>query len=301
MNIDNRRIVKKVLTITLLFNLSVMGLKFFVGLSTGSLTLIADALHSVTDSANNILGLVANRFSSPLPDREYPYGHQKFEALGALGIAAFLGIACFEIIQSIVDRILQGFVVVKISQFELWILLIVLGINISVAFIERAVGKRFMSAILIADAKHTMSDVWITITVIGGLIGVWFGYQWLDIILALPVAMLVFSSAWSIIKDNLPWLVDKIAIAPEVIHQIALSVPGVVNCHDIASRGVVGRQVFIEMHLIVDPLDIEHAHRITEEVEHRIQEKFHPVRVVIHVEPPTYKVDSITFGDKKIN
>ena len=301
MNIDNRRIVKKVLTITLLFNLSVMGLKFFVGLSTGSLTLIADALHSVTDSANNILGLVANRFSSPLPDREYPYGHQKFEALGALGIAAFLGIACFEIIQSVVDRIIQGIVVVKVSQFELWILLIVLGINISVAFIERAVGKRFMSAILIADAKHTMSDVWITITVIGGLIGVWFGYQWLDIVLALPVAILVFRSAWSIIKDNLPWLVDKIAIAPEVIHQIVLSVPGVVNCHDIASRGVVGRQVFVEMHLIVDPLDVEHAHRITEEVEHRIQEKFHPVRVVIHVEPPTYKVDSITFGDKKIN
>ena len=301
MNIDNRRIVKKVLTITLLFNLSVMGLKFFVGLSTGSLTLIADALHSVTDSANNILGLVANRFSSPLPDREYPYGHQKFEALGALGIAAFLGIACFEIIQSVVDRIIQGIVVVKVSQFELWILLIVLGINISVAFTERAVGKRFMSAILIADAKHTMSDVWITITVIGGLIGVWFGYQWVDIVLALPVAMLVFSSAWSIIKDNLPWLVDKIAIAPEVIHKIALSVPGVVNCHDIASRGVVGRQVFIEMHLIVDPLDVEHAHRITEEVEYRIQEKFHPVRIVIHVEPLAYKVDSITFGDKKIN
>lgn len=301
MNIDNRRIVKKVLTITLLFNLSVMGLKIFVGLSTGSLTLIADALHSVTDSANNILGLVANRFSSPFPDREYPYGHQKYEALGALGIAAFLGIACFEIIQSVVDRIIQGIVVVKVSQFELWILLIVLAINISVAFIERAVGKRFMSAILIADAKHTMSDVWITITVIGGLIGVWFGYQWLDIVLALPVAMLVFRSAWSIIKDNLPWLVDKIAIAPEVIHQIALSVPGVVNCHDIASRGVVGRQVFVEMHLIVDPLDVEHAHRITEEVECRIQEKFHPVRVVIHVEPPAYKVDSITFGDKKIN
>ena len=60
----------------------------------------------------------------------------------------------------------------------MWILLIVLGINISVAFTERAVGKRFMSAILIADAKHTMSDVWITITVIGGLIGVWLGLQW---------------------------------------------------------------------------------------------------------------------------
>ena len=68
MHLDNRLTVQKVLTITLLFNLLVMGLKIFVGASTGSLSLIADALHSVTDSANNILGLVANRFSSPLPD-----------------------------------------------------------------------------------------------------------------------------------------------------------------------------------------------------------------------------------------
>ena len=113
--------------------------------------------------------------------------------------------------------------------------------------------------------------------------------------------MSVFWSGWSIAKENLPWLADKIAIAPEIIHKIGLSVPGVVNCHDIASRGVIGHQVFVEMHLIVDALDVEQAHWITEEVEHRIQEKFHPVRVVIHVEPPTYKVDSITFGDRKFN
>ncbi|MEM7554484.1 MAG: cation diffusion facilitator family transporter, partial [Cyanobacteria bacterium P01_A01_bin.84] len=239
-----------------------------------------------------------NKFSSPQPDREHPYGHQKFEALGALGIAAFLGIVCFEIIQSVIDRVIEGAGVLKVSQLELWILLIVLGINIFVAFTERAVGKRIGSAILIADAKHTMSDVWITITVIAGLIGIWLGYQWLDIVLALPVAMLVFWSGWSVVKENLPWLVDEIAIAPEVIHKIALSVPGVINCHDIASRGVVGSQVFIEMHLIVDAKDVETAHRITEEVEHLIEEQFSPVRVVIHVEPRAYQVDSITFGDK---
>src|SRR5919202_1668372 len=94
---DNRSEVRKVLVITLLLNLFVMGLKAVVGLFTGSLSLQADALHSVTDSANNVLGLIASRFSSPTPDRDHPYGHQKFEAVGALGIAAFLGIACFEI------------------------------------------------------------------------------------------------------------------------------------------------------------------------------------------------------------
>jgi len=102
---DNRSQVRKVLAITLLLNLLVMGLKAAVGFAIGSLSLQADALHSVTDSANNVLGLVTNNFSSPQPDREHPYGHQKYEALGALGIATFLGIACFEILQSAIARI----------------------------------------------------------------------------------------------------------------------------------------------------------------------------------------------------
>jgi cation diffusion facilitator family transporter len=292
---DNRTEVRKVLIITLLLNVFVMGLKVLVGHWTGSLSLLADALHSVTDSANNVLGLVAIKFSSPLPDREHPYGHNKFEALGALGIAAFLGIACFEIVQGAVERILKGGEPVKVSPPELWLLLIVLGINIFVAFYERNVGRRVGSSILIADATHTMSDVWVTISVIGGLIGVWLGYQWLDVALAFPVALLVFWSGWSVLTENLPWLVDQMAIAPETIHTIAVSVPGVINCHDIASRGVIGRQVFIEMHLIVDAPDVETAHNITEEVEKQLEQRFHPVRILIHVEPPAYQSERITF------
>ncbi|MEH1940544.1 MAG: cation diffusion facilitator family transporter [Nostoc sp.] len=296
MTYDNRAEVQKVLIITLLLNLFVMGLKALVGYWTGSLSLLADALHSVTDSANNVLGLIASKFSSPQPDREHPYGHSKFEAVGALGIASFLGIACFEILQGAIERILKGGgEPIKISPPELWLLLIVLGVNIFVAFYERSVGRRVGSSILIADATHTMSDIWVTISVIAGLIGVWLGYQWMDLVLAFPVALLVFWSGWSVLKENLPWLVDQMAIAPEAIHAIATSVPGVINCHDIASRGVLGRQVFIEMHLIVDAPDVETAHHITEEVESRLEERFRPVRILIHVEPPAYKSEQISF------
>ncbi|MBD2186227.1 cation transporter [Planktothrix sp. FACHB-1355] len=306
MVLDNRSEVRKVLLITLLLNLVVMAIKASVGWWTGSLSLLADALHSVTDSANNVLGLVASRLASPQPDRDHPYGHQKFDALGALGIAAFLGVACFEILKGAIERTIEGFQhglqSIKISAPELWILLIVLGINIFVTFYERNVGIRVGSPILIADAQHTMSDVWVTITVLLGLIGVWQAgvlnlpaLQWLDVILSFPVALLVFRSGWSVLKENLPWLVDEMAIAPEAIHTIAMQVPGVINCHEIASRGVVGRQVFIEMHLIVSAQDVEGAHRITEEVEARLAERFSPVRVLIHVEPPTYKSDRITY------
>lgn len=298
--IDNRSQVRKVLIITLLLNLFVMLLKAGVGWLTGSLSLLADALHSVTDSANNIMGLIASRFSSPEPDRDHPYGHQKFEAVGALGIAAFLGIACFEILQGAIEHLLTpNHPPVKISPQELWLLLIVLGVNIFVAFYERREGLRVGSPILVADAKHTMSDIWVTISVMGGLIGVWaWGLQWLDVVLAFPVAILVFYSGWSVLKENLPSLVDEMAIAPEAIHAIAMQVPGVTNCHDIASRGIVGRQIFIEMHLIVSAADVETAHQITEAVEDRLEERFSPARILIHIEPPSYTSDHITYEPK---
>ncbi|WP_277882534.1 cation diffusion facilitator family transporter [Pseudanabaena sp. FACHB-2040] len=292
---DHRAAVRWVLIITLVMNVCVVVLKALVGLWTGSLSLLADALHSVTDSANNVLGLVTNQLANPRPDRDHPYGHQKFEAIGALGIAAFLGIACFEILKGAVERLLQGGEPVQVTASALWIMLLVLGINIFVAFYERKVGLRLGSKILIADARHTMSDVWITIAVIGGLIGIWRGWQWMDVALAFPVAVLVFKSGWAVLRENLPWLVDEMAIAPEAIHSQVMKVPGVINCHNIASRGLLGRQVFIDMHLIVEPTNVEEAHRVTEEVESLLDQLYGPARITIHIEPPHYESGEISY------
>ena len=83
--------VRRVLLLTLVLNVLVVLLKFVVGWWTGSLSLLADALHSITDSANNVLGLVTNQLASPVPDRDHPYGHQKYEAVGALGDCCVFG------------------------------------------------------------------------------------------------------------------------------------------------------------------------------------------------------------------
>lgn len=291
--VDLRPQIRRVLLVTLFFNLLVGSLKVGLGWWTGSLSLVADALHSITDSASNVLGLLTNQLSSPKPDRRHPYGHQKFEALGALGIAAFLAIACFEIFQGGIKRLLFDAPTLRISPPVLWLMLIVMGINIFVATYERRVGRKLGSPILIADAHHTTSDIWITFAVMGGLVGVEFGYPWLDIALAFPVALLVLYSGWRVLHQNLPWLVDEIAIAPEKIQAIVLQVPGVINCHDIASRGVVGRQVFIEMHLIVEAQDVETAHQITEAVETALEATYAPARILIHVEPLEYRSDRI--------
>ena len=293
---DNRSQVQKVLIQTLLLNLFVLGIKLVVGLATGSLSLIADALHSLTDSANNVLGLWANRAASPQPDRDHPYGHQKFEAVGAMGIAGFLSIACFEILKGAFDRILHPAAATKITGSEFWFLMLVLAVNIFVATYERREGKRLNSNLLIADAHHTLSDIWVTMAVLIGLAGIWLlNWQWLDIALAFPVAALVISSGWKVLRENLPWLVDESAIAPEHIATIARSVPGVLNVHNIASRGIIGRQCFIEMHLIVEPTEVTAAHTITEAIEYELEQRFSPVRIMIHVEPPSYRSDQLSF------
>ncbi len=298
---DYRAEVRRVLVLTLVLNIVVVVLKAGVGYWTGSLSLMADALHSVTDSANNVLGLVTNQLASPEPDRDHPYGHQKYEAVGTLGIAAFLGIACFEILKGAGERIILGGEPVRMEATALWIMLAVLGINIFVAFYERRVGNRLGSNILVADAQHTMSDIWITIAVMGGLIGVWVGQDWLDVALAFPVALLVIRSGWTVLSANLPWLVDEMAIAPEAIHAAVMQIPGVLNCHNIASRGLLGRQVFIDMHLIVEPKDVLSAHHITEQVEQTLAEEFGPTRVTIHVEPPSYVEREISYGERHLS
>jgi cation diffusion facilitator family transporter len=282
--------VRRVLWITLLLNVAVCTVKAAVGFSTHSLAVLADALHSLTDGANNVLGLTVTGWSSQPPDREHPYGHQKFEAMGALAIAALLGIACFEVVRAAFERLTTDTPrIVSMDAQGLALLVLVLAVNVFVATYERRAGRRYNSPLLIADAHHTFGDIWITLGVLAGAVGMWLlGWQWLDVALAVPVAAAVLWSGWAVLRGNLPWLVDAIAIAPESIQQLALSVPGVVNCHEVTSRGLIGRQVFVEMHLITSAKDVETSHRITEEIERKLEERFGPVHATIHVEPESY-------------
>lgn len=287
---NRQRLIQRVLYITLGLNLLVFAVKLILSYLTGSLSLFADALHSVTDSANNILGLVAMRLAKPEPDWDHPYGHAKFEAVGALGIAAFLGVAFLEIVQQAIARVVapDPESTLTVDDLSLKLMIGVLGVNIFVAVYERMRGRALNSHLLLADARHTFSDIWISLAVLLGLWGVQLGFPWLDTILALPVAVLVLWSAWLVLRENIPFLTDRVAIAPKAIHAVAMRVPGVLNCHAITSRGMVGQMVFIEMHVVVQPPDVESAHRITEQVEKALREQFGAVQTTIHLEPYEY-------------
>ena len=279
--------IKNVFYITLALNLLILELKICLGLTTGSLSLLADALHSVSDSASNILGLMAMRLANPHPDWDHPYGHSKFESLGALGVAGFLIVAGIEIFGSAVKRLwsFKDAEVVEVTNLTLAVMIIVLSVNIGISVYEARRGKALNSKLLLADARHTLSDVWVTVVLLVGMWGIRLGWTWLDIVLAFLVAGLVFWSAWEVIKENVPFLSDRVAIPAKEIMKVVTDVYGVLNCHSITSRGVVGQEIFIEMHLVVAPREIDAAYKIVETVEQRLQEKYGSVHVTIQLEP----------------
>jgi cation diffusion facilitator family transporter len=293
---DNRRAVQRVLLIALAVNVAMTLLKLLIGLLSGSLAVLADAMHSATDGLSSLLGLITNGLSDPRPDRDHPYGHDKYEALGALAIAGFILFTAFEIMKTAIERILAGLTPLRLDQRDLLLLLIVLGFNVLLAAYERSEGRRLGSQLILADAKHTTSDIWTTVVVLVGLSGaLLLRVNWLDVALAMPLCLLLLRACGQVLRSNLPWLVDQIAVAPEAIHEVAMAVPGVLNVHDIASRGVLGQRVFIELHMVVEANDLATAHRITELVEEHLEARFGAVRCTIHLEPREYAIAEITF------
>ena len=294
--LDRRGDVRRVLMVALGLNVAMALLKLAVGVMSGSLAVIADAMHSATDALSSLTGLITNNLSDPRPDRDHPYGHHKYEAVGALGIAGFILFTALEILLRSGERLIAGVPAIRVSSQELMLLVLVLGCNLLLAGFEHSEGRRLNSPLLKADAHHAASDVWTTVVVLVGMAGaVWLQLNWLDIALAIPMALLLIRVCWQVLRRTLPWLVDHIAIAPESIHSEAMGVAGVINCHDIASRGVLGQQVFIDMHMVVEADDLATAHRTTEQVEERLERAFGPVRCTIHLEPREYMEEGITY------
>ena len=111
------------LMVALGVNIGMSLLKLSVGLISGSLAVIADAMHSGTDALSSLTGLIANTLSDPRPDRDHPYGHHKYEAIGALGIAGFILFTALEILLRSGERVLEGLPAVRITWTELLLLL----------------------------------------------------------------------------------------------------------------------------------------------------------------------------------
>lgn len=282
---DDRGVVVRVLWWVLVANLLVVGAKLVVGLRSGSIAVLGDSAHSGVDALNNIVALVAVRVAAAPPDDDHPYGHGKFETVGALAIVSFLSITCFELIQSGVGRLVTQAPPPDLEPATFVVLVGTMAVNVLVAWVEGRLGRRHQSEMLLADARHTSADVLVTGSVLGGLGLVGLGWEQGDAWLALAVAVVIAYSGFEILRETVPVLVDERAFDPDRIRSLVTDDPGVVDASEIRSRGRPG-EAFAELTIHVDPgAGVREAHRIADRVEKLLEEEGGFYGVTVHVEP----------------
>ncbi|MCF6300861.1 MAG: cation diffusion facilitator family transporter [Proteobacteria bacterium] len=182
--------VQQVIVIEGVANVVVLLIKTVVGFSTGSLAVLGDAIHSLTDVMNNIVAWLVLRVSAKPADDEHPYGHRKFETITVFGLASLLVVFAIELA---LHAIRHEPVAVYSENWELALMLLVLAFNIGLATWENYWAKKLDSDILKADAIHTFTDVLTTVVVIVGWQLSVMGYIWVDRLCALGVSFLVFA------------------------------------------------------------------------------------------------------------
>jgi len=282
---DRTASIQRVFLSLLGANLAVVGVKLVIGIATGSLSVLSDAIHSSVDAFNNLAFTVLMRYAGAGPDDEHPYGHGKFEVLGALAIVVFLLVASVELVKSAVGRLLAGAPPPRISSLGLWLLAGTLVVNAWVAWIEARKGRQLASDLLLADAAHTRMDVMITIGVILGAIASRARVPHVDPVIALLVVVMIVRVAWQILKRGVPVLVDRAAHQPDVLRRSAEGVDGVRSAYDIRSRLAAG-VAFAELTIgVSSQLPVDQAHAISDAVERRLKEELRLDRVVVHIEP----------------
>lgn len=283
---DRYTAIGRVLTRVLVLNLAVSVAKLALGYVTGAVSIVSDGFHSLTDGISNVAALVGVRVARRPPDEDHPYGHRKYETMAASAIAAFLVVVTIEIGEAAVQRFSDA-TGPAVTPLAFAVMAATIAVNLVVTLYERRAGRRLGSQVLIADATHTQSDVLTSLTVIAALIGTSLGYPVLDPIAAIIIVAFIGHAAWEIIRSTSDVLSDRIVLAESDVRDVVMSVPRVMGCHEIRTRGSADF-VFVDLHIWMDAgTRLDEAHEISHQVKDRLMSRYPQIGdVVIHLEPP---------------
>ena len=285
---DRYASVVRVLYGVLVLNLAVAIAKVVLGYSTGAISILSDGFHSLTDSASNVVALIGVGIARRPPDDNHPYGHRKYETMASVGILFFLLLVLVQVVRAAWDRLLNGGTL-EVSSTAIGIMALTLIVNLVVVWYESREGRRLQSEVLLADARHTRSDVLTTSAVLLALLGVRLGMPILDPLAALVIAVFILHACWQIAHESSRILSDEVALAEDQIRSIALEVPGVLGCEKIRTRGSADH-VFLDMHVWVDGgTSLSRAHDTSHLVKSELMEALPNLAdVIIHIEPPPW-------------
>lgn len=286
---NRAQVGRLILFTTLWLTLFILSVKVSAAWATRSLSLMAASLQTLLASFSTLLSWrmikASNRSRRPLI-----YGHGKRETIVTFLLIAFLGFVGLSLLTTSGQQLvaitsgkkLSFPARVNLPLIELLGVVVVTSLGLALHCLYQA--KVLSNSALRFSAGQLLKDVWMNILVVGGLLGVWWSLVWLDGVLAILLVLLAGGSCWQVVSWHLPHLVQQTAIAPEVIAQIARQVGGVEHCYQIQSRGLVGRLVYIRMHLIVHPEFTSWTSLILERIERTIQECYGPAQVTFYID-----------------
>lgn len=275
--------------ISIIGNTVLFGLKYWAGIVTGSLALIADAWHTMSDTISSVIVLIAAKVSSKPADDDHPFGHGRAEHIAAIIIGVLLAIVAFD------------FIVGAISKFSskektvfgtiAWVVTIV-SILAKEAMAQYAfwAAKKTNSSILKADAWHHRSDALSSIVILIGLtVGNYF--WWTDAVLSFIVALMIGYTSYQILSKEITSLLgespDKeLLLSIRETAQKACYRP--IHLHHIHIHNY-GQHSEMSCHIKLPPkMPLEDAHEICTKIENAVEEKFGYISTV-HPEPITWE------------
>ena len=287
--VSNPSEVRKIGILCLLLNCLLAGIKITCGLVGNSHGVVADGVHTLTDTVTDIALITGTLFWARPPDRCHPYGHRRIETLTTGVIGAALLAAALGIVWNALTSLSAG-----PNSPPGMIAFAAALISIIVKEImyrwSNTAGRRLKSNALAANAWHQRSDALSSVPVAAAVAAnamtpsLWF----IDSIAALLVAAMIIKAAWTVAGPALKELIDAGADERivERISSIALQVDGVRQVHAIRTRYVAGNMM-VDLHVLVDPaLSVQGGHTIAQAVEQRLLETdTSMIDVLVHIEP----------------
>jgi cation diffusion facilitator family transporter len=281
--------IKSVTYLGMGVNIALSVIKVAIGLFASSLALVADGIHSLSDFATDVAVLLGFRLGSKEPDQSHPYGHGRAETFSA-GLIALILI--------VVGGAMIYYATLAIARDEMTTphLAVLIAAIISIAakeWLYRVTQKAAIqshSPALYANAWHHRSDAFSSVAVVIGFISLEFGFGHGDQVAAIAVGLMIIWVGVRVIGDALRELTEA-AVDPDIIEhikEIINSDSSIRQWHKLRTR-MVGREVFLDLHILVDPeLKITAAHEIAESLEKTLDEQItRPINITIHIEPDT--------------
>jgi len=288
----------KVASISVLAAIFLTSFKLIVGLVTGSLGILSEALHSALDLVAAAITWLAVRISDKPADEDHHYGHGKVENLSALVETLLLLITCMWIIYEAVSRLVSGETHIEVTIWSYVVVISSIVVDISRSRALMRVAKKYNSQALEADALHFSTDVWSSTVVLIGLIGAQFGFYTADSIAALFVAFIVIYVSYQLGKRAVNVLLDRVpdSVLAEIREELD-RIEGVGYFHDLKVR-TAGADIFVDLNIHVPKaMNTAQAHEIANRIENKLAQKVYRCHVHVHIEPEKHdEYEHLTSG-----